>query len=91
MSQEPKNPLISVHETADPRDISPNTDGKQECDRRDRDNNVDLNEENFDALSPEPANTNEEKLGSQNAIANISAGQYFYFVCTCQEKLSRCQ
>lgn len=36
MSQEQKNPInLSVYETADPSDISPNTDGKVASDRRD--------------------------------------------------------
>lgn len=74
MSQEQKNPInLSVHEIADPSDITPNTDGKQERDRRQSDN-LEPNEENFDALSPNPANTDEKKLGSQTTIANISAG-----------------
>jgi len=75
LSQEQKNPInLSVHETADPSDISPNNDGKQKRDRRDWDNNVDPNEENFDALSPDPANTDAQKFGSQTTIANLSAG-----------------
>lgn len=74
MSQEQKNPInLSVHEIADPSDITPNTDGQAASDRRES-HNVDHDEENFDTLNPNPANTDEEKLGSQTTIANISAG-----------------
>lgn len=73
MSQEQKNPInLSVHEISDPSDISPNADGSAASDRRES-HNVDHNEENFDTLSPDLANTDEEKL-DQTTIANISAG-----------------
>lgn len=74
MSQEQKNPInLLVHETAAPSDITSNTDGNQERDRR-QSHNLDPHEENFDALSPNPANTDEKKRGNQTTIANISAG-----------------
>lgn len=74
MSQEQKNPInLSVHEIADPSDITPNTHGQAASDRREL-HDLERNEENFNTLSPDSASTDEEKLGSQTMIANISAG-----------------
>lgn len=74
MSQEQKRPInLSVHEIADPSDISPNTDGQAASDRCES-QDLERNDENFDPLTPVTSNPDEEKLRSQTTIANLSAG-----------------
>lgn len=75
MTQEPKKLInLSVHESADPSQISPNANIEASADLNDLNDSV-HDDENVDVPSPGVENTSDEiPTGSQINIANLNAG-----------------
>ncbi|MBE9049820.1 hypothetical protein IQ243_05265 [Nostocales cyanobacterium LEGE 11386] len=75
MTNKPQKPInLSVHESSDPRVISPNSDQAVSADINDLNDSV-HDHENVDVPTPEPFDTdsNQNLVDKQITIANLSA------------------